>query len=44
MIIFKLFYSFRNLFLAGEHCDYDTLKWASNVMKCPVLDHWWQTG
>ncbi|CAB4013726.1 acyl- synthetase short-chain family member 3, mitochondrial, partial, partial [Paramuricea clavata] len=34
---------FRNLFLAGEHCDNDTLKWASNVMKCPVLDHWWQT-
>ncbi|XP_028410533.1 acyl-CoA synthetase short-chain family member 3, mitochondrial-like isoform X2 [Dendronephthya gigantea] len=34
---------FRNLFLAGEHCDKDTLKWASDVLKCPVLDNWWQT-
>lgn len=34
---------FRYLFLAGEHCDKDTMKWASSVINAPVLDHWWQT-
>jgi propionyl-CoA synthetase len=34
---------FRALFLAGERLDPDTLKWASGLLKVPVLDHWWQT-
>uniref|UniRef100_A0A8C5TDR3 Acyl-CoA synthetase short-chain family member 3, mitochondrial n=1 Tax=Malurus cyaneus samueli TaxID=2593467 RepID=A0A8C5TDR3_9PASS len=35
---------FRTLFVAGEHCDVDTLEWSKRVFKVPVLDHWWQTG
>ncbi len=34
---------FRILFLAGERCDPDTLKWAEDTLKVPVIDHWWQT-
>ncbi|MBP9604900.1 MAG: AMP-binding protein, partial [Chromatiaceae bacterium] len=34
---------FRALFLAGERCDPDTLQWAQNILKVPVIDHWWQT-
>ena len=34
---------FRTLFLAGERADPDTLKWAEEVLKVPVIDHWWQT-
>uniref|UniRef100_A0A8C5X2L8 Acyl-CoA synthetase short-chain family member 3, mitochondrial n=1 Tax=Malurus cyaneus samueli TaxID=2593467 RepID=A0A8C5X2L8_9PASS len=34
---------FRTLFVAGEHCDVDTLEWSKRVFKVPVLDHWWQT-
>jgi propionyl-CoA synthetase len=34
---------FRTLFLAGERCDPDTLKWAEDRLKVPVIDHWWQT-
>ncbi|MCU7967668.1 MAG: AMP-binding protein, partial [gamma proteobacterium symbiont of Bathyaustriella thionipta] len=34
---------FRTLFLAGERCDPDTLKWAEDLLKVPVIDHWWQT-
>ena len=34
---------FRTLFLAGERLDPDTLKWAENSLKVPVIDHWWQT-
>ena len=34
---------FRTLFLAGERADPDTLMWAENLLKKPVLDHWWQT-
>ncbi|MCX6684418.1 MAG: AMP-binding protein, partial [Methanoregula sp.] len=33
----------RMLFLAGERCDPDTLLWAQNQLKVPVIDHWWQT-
>ncbi len=33
----------RNLFLAGERCDPDTLLWAQRHLKVPVIDHWWQT-
>ncbi len=34
---------FRTLFLAGERCDPDTLKWAQDQLRVPVIDHWWQT-
>ena len=34
---------FRTLFLAGERADPDTVQWAENLLKIPVLDHWWQT-
>src|SRR5881396_973272 len=35
--------SLRTLFLAGERCDPDTLRWAENILNVPVIDHWWQT-
>ena len=35
--------NFYALFLAGERLDPDTLKWAENALKVPVIDHWWQT-
>ena len=35
--------SLRALFLAGERCDPDTLNWAEEQLKVPVIDHWWQT-
>ncbi len=35
--------TFRMLFLAGERCDPDTLIWAQQQLKIPVIDHWWQT-
>ena len=31
------------LFLAGERADPDTIKWAAQKLKVPVIDHWWQT-
>lgn len=34
---------FRALFLAGERCDPETLKWAQDHLNVPVIDHWWQT-
>ena len=34
---------FRTLFLAGERCDPDTLFWARERLRVPVIDHWWQT-
>ncbi|XP_058719463.1 acyl-CoA synthetase short-chain family member 3, mitochondrial-like isoform X2 [Poecile atricapillus] len=34
---------FRTMFVAGEHCDVDTLEWSKRIFKVPVLDHWWQT-
>ncbi len=34
---------FRTLFLAGERTDPDTLQWAEEKLKVPVIDHWWQT-
>jgi len=33
----------RTLFLAGERCDPDTLRWAEARLNRPVIDHWWQT-
>ncbi len=35
--------SFKTLFLAGERADPDTLQWAEDKLKVPVIDHWWQT-
>ena len=35
---------FRAMFVAGEHCDDDTIQWAKDLLGVPVLDHWWQTG
>ncbi|MBV9314106.1 MAG: propionyl-CoA synthetase [Pseudonocardia sp.] len=34
---------FKYLFLAGERLDADTLRWAQDLLKIPVIDHWWQT-
>ncbi|MCC0048273.1 MAG: propionyl-CoA synthetase [Rhodobiaceae bacterium] len=31
------------LFLAGERADPDTVQWAEDMLKVPVIDHWWQT-
>jgi propionyl-CoA synthetase len=35
--------SLRTLFLAGERCDPDTVQWAQQKLRVPVIDHWWQT-
>jgi len=35
--------SMHTLFLAGERADPDTLVWAEEKLKVPVIDHWWQT-
>lgn len=35
--------SLQALYLAGERCDPDTLSWAQEHLKVPVIDHWWQT-
>lgn len=35
--------NFKYLFLAGERLDPDTYHWAHNLLKKPVIDHWWQT-
>ena len=35
--------SFEALFLAGERLDPDTYHWASDLLKVPIIDHWWQT-
>jgi len=34
---------FKTLFLAGERLDPATYHWASDLLKVPVIDHWWQT-
>jgi len=34
---------FRALFLAGERCDPETLRWAEEQLGVPVIDHYWQT-
>jgi len=35
--------NFKYLFLAGERLDPDTYHWACDLLKVPVIDHWWQT-
>ncbi|MEX1034932.1 MAG: propionyl-CoA synthetase [Sneathiella sp.] len=37
------FSNFVTLFLAGERADPDTIIWAQDQLKVPVIDHWWQT-
>ena len=34
---------FEALYLAGERLDPDTYHWARELLKVPVIDHWWQT-
>jgi propionyl-CoA synthetase len=34
---------FKALYLAGERCDPDTIRWAQEKLRVPVIDHWWQT-
>jgi len=33
----------RYLFLAGERLDPETYRWADELLRIPVIDHWWQT-
>ncbi|MFN4060428.1 MAG: propionyl-CoA synthetase [Paracoccus hibiscisoli] len=35
--------SLQAMFLAGERADPDTVTWAEDRVKVPVIDHWWQT-
>ncbi|KAH8278566.1 hypothetical protein KR018_005243, partial [Drosophila ironensis] len=35
--------SLRAIFIAGEHCDYETKAWIEKTFKVPALNHWWQT-
>ena len=40
----SLTYRLGALFVAGEHCDHETMNWIQDLIQKPVLDHWWQTG
>lgn len=33
----------KQIYLAGERADPDTITWAQNLTGVPVIDHWWQT-
>jgi propionyl-CoA synthetase len=33
----------KQVFLAGERCDPETLNWSQSVLNRPVIDHCWQT-
>jgi propionyl-CoA synthetase len=33
----------KTLYLAGERVDPDTINWAEEHLKVPVIDNWWQT-
>ncbi|MBQ4806534.1 propionyl-CoA synthetase [Phaeobacter sp. HS012] len=33
----------KQVYLAGERADPDTIIWAQEQLKVPVIDHWWQT-
>ena len=35
--------SLKALYLAGERLDPETYRWASELLRVPVIDHWWQT-
>lgn len=34
---------FRDLFVAGEHMDKNTMAWTRKAISAPVYDNWWQT-
>jgi propionyl-CoA synthetase len=35
---------FKNLFVAGEHCDHETMDWVKKILNTNrVFDHYWQT-
>ena len=40
---FSDLYGLKALFLAGERADPDTVLWAQEHLKKPVIDHYWQT-
>ncbi|CUH67363.1 Acetyl-coenzyme A synthetase [Thalassovita autumnalis] len=33
----------KQVYLAGERADPDTIVWAQEQLNVPVIDHWWQT-
>ncbi|GLV39394.1 uncharacterized protein CBL_13273 [Carabus blaptoides fortunei] len=33
----------QKIFIAGEHCDYETKAWTEKTFNVPILNHWWQT-
>jgi len=33
----------KQVFLAGERADPDTITWAQEQLGVPIVDHWWQT-
>ena len=33
----------KQVYLAGERADPDTITWAQEQLQVPVVDHWWQT-
>jgi propionyl-CoA synthetase len=35
--------SLRSVFLAGERLDPPTYDWLQEILKVPIVDHWWQT-
>ena len=35
--------SLRHFFLAGERLDAATYHWVADLLKIPIIDHWWQT-
>ncbi len=35
--------SLKNVYVAGERCDTDTLHWVQDITQRKVIDHWWQT-
>jgi acetyl-CoA synthetase len=35
--------SLRHFFLAGERLDAATYHWIADLLKIPIIDHWWQT-
>ncbi|CUH64003.1 Acetyl-coenzyme A synthetase [Thalassovita gelatinovora] len=33
----------KQVYLAGERADPDTIEWAQQQLNVPIIDHWWQT-
>ncbi|WP_293572750.1 AMP-binding protein [Phaeobacter sp.] len=33
----------KQVYLAGERADPDTILWAQDQLQVPIVDHWWQT-